>query len=154
MKLTDKELLEYSKEHLCYEIWMLLEVGKIENTFGQVFTNMVIESFVVHLRNLITFLYPTSSVHSTDISAKDFFINPDIWESKRPSLSQILENARNRAHKEMGHLTTERITGADDPKKAWNRSELINEIVPILSLFCGSADKNKLDESVSKLLNL
>ena len=153
MKLTDKELIEYSKEHLFYEIWMLLEVSKIKNVSEQVLINMIVESFVVHLRNLITFLYSTNSLRPTDIYAKDFFPNPKIWQSKRPPISQTLEQARNRAHKEMGHLTTERIAGVDDINKSWNMGELINEIVPILKLFCDSADKEKLDESISKLLN-
>lgn len=152
MGLTDKKLIEYSKEHLWYEVWMLLEVTRIRNVSEQVFINMIIESFAVHLRNLITFLYPANS-YPTDICAKDFFSDPDIWTETRPPLSKTLENARKRAHKEMGHLTTERIAGTDDPNKPWNMRELISEIVPILRLFCDSADKNKLDESVSKLLN-
>lgn len=158
--MTDNELLAYSQEHLFYEIQMFLDVSKLN--FGNILNkdirkllnNIKTESFVIHLRNLITFLYPTKSVSKTDVYAKNFFSNPDLWESTRPPISQTLENARNRAHKEMGHITTERISGINDPKKSWEIKQLTDEIVPILKLFCDSADKSKLDNNILRLFSL
>ena len=154
MNLTDKELIEYSKEHLYYEIWMLIEISKIKNISEQFFINITVESFAIHLRNLIIFLYPNkNSTKLTDVYAKDFFSDPQRWKTILPSLPQTLENARIRANKEVGHLTAERIAGTKDPKKSWKTKELTDEIIPILKLFCFEADKNKLDKSVSKLLS-
>jgi hypothetical protein len=56
LSLTDQQLLDYSGEHLYYELQMLLLVahslpGKADNFERSAF----IESFAIHLRNLIDF---------------------------------------------------------------------------------------------------
>lgn len=153
MNLNDAALKEYSGEHLFYEVDMLFKVRSYlfnlkEAEWLQRMT--AIESFVIHLRNLITFLYPTTNTKDTDIYARAFFTNPSGWSPKIPV---ILEKARERAHKEVGHLTTERIVGAGDPRKEWPIKELTDEITPILKSFCTSADKAKLDERILKLFS-
>jgi|SRR3989344_7497931 len=158
MDISDQELLDYSKEHLYYEVEMLLTVGGVLLTeflgeTSHVHKNALIESFVVHLRTVITFLYPTAIIKETDMYAKYFFSDPRAWEAIRPNPSRTLEAARQRAHKEVGHLTTERIAGAHDAEKEWPVRELLEEIKPILILFCTSADKNKLHGRVSQLLS-
>jgi len=145
------DFLAYSKEHIFYEVQKLLEVRDLI-LLGRpsgLFKMIAIESFAIHLRNLITFLYPTKNPRGTDVYARDFFLEPEKWEEV---ISKNLEDARDRASKEVGHLTTGRITGTP-PGKEWLVKELTEEIVPILRSFCVRADKNKLDSSISKLLN-
>jgi hypothetical protein len=151
-KLTSEKLKEYSKEHILYEIEMLLFTGSfpIPPETNQYLVNIILESFTIHLRNVITFLYPTDSKKPTDVCAYHFFSppNPGSWENICPVLSQSLENARKRAHKEIGHITTERITGGSDPAKQWDRGELLSEVISILLIFCSNADSTKLDGAV------
>ena len=78
---------------------------------------MTVELFGLHLRNLITFLYPTRNQQDTDVYARDYFSDKGEWERIAPPLSATLDTARRRANKELGHLTTERIDGFQDRKK-------------------------------------
>jgi hypothetical protein len=68
---------------------------------------------MVHLRNLIDFMWPTK-VHDTDVVADDF-CSSGAW--KRP-INQTLSDARTRVHKELAHLTSDRISGSPQ-RKQW-----------------------------------
>ncbi len=156
--LSDSELLAYSGEHLRYELWMFLRLGQYlpevpsyQNEQEKVFGNSLIESFVVHLRNLIGFLYP-DKVASLDVIAEDFFTDADIWEQIRPQISRSLQEARDRAHREIAHLTTARISGAP-PKKAWPVAALVAELKVLMKLFADHASSQRLHPSVRDLLS-
>ena len=154
MGLSDEELRLYSGEHLFYEIEMLFNISHIDmsNLRSQFLMNILIESFGLHLRNLITFLYPTQNPFSTDIYARDYFPIENEWRRIAPPLSITLASAKRRTDKELGHLTTERIAGFPDYKK-WEMIPLTEELKPILKLFCSSASKSKLDVKVTQLVS-
>ncbi len=155
--LSDAELLAYSREHLRYELWMLLRLGEClpapdaRNEQEKVFYNALIEAFVVHLRNLIGFLYP-DKVGTLDVIAEDFFTDPTAWEEIRPRISRSLQEARDRAHREIAHLTTARITG-NPPQKAWPFAPLIAEVRVLMKLFSDHASAQRLHSSVRNLLS-
>ncbi|MEK7107539.1 MAG: hypothetical protein AAB899_05135 [Patescibacteria group bacterium] len=144
---NNNDFLDYSKEHIFYEVQMLLKVKDLillDKPSGLA-KLIAIESFAIHLRNLITFLYPTKNPRNTDVYAKDFFSDPRKW---REVISEGLEKARERANKEVGHLTTGRIAGTPSEKE-WKVRELTEEIVPVLKSFCVRADKSKLNIAIS-----
>ncbi|MFA5830212.1 MAG: hypothetical protein WC878_00100 [Candidatus Paceibacterota bacterium] len=140
MKLSKEQLLDCLNEHLPYEEMMLLETSKIPFDINQTYNNMIIESFAIHLRNFITFFYPKEKRYKTDICAENFFSNPKDWEKIRPTISQTLIDAKERADKQVGHITAERISGIMSPKKGWERANLRNEIIFLLKLFYNNAD--------------
>ena len=132
---TDSYLFAYSDEHVFYEIdhffWLadLLDRSSSiinprinpSSPFGtpslavagaaedlRRLNNILIEGFVIHLRNVIDFLY--TKPQPTDVCAEDFFPAGD-WDKIRPPLSSTLEAARIRANKEIAHLTIDRMTG-------------------------------------------
>ena len=144
---------EYFSEHVRYEVQMLLHVTsailvKIQTL--EMLKHVAIESYAIHLRNLITFLYP-SSVRDSDVCAKDFFIDPERWSQIRPTLSESLDKAKKRADKEVGHLTTARLSGSPE-EKTWDVRSLSGEIFPLMLLFVESADKVKLRDSFDELV--
>jgi len=156
--LSDAELLAYSREHLRYEMWMFLRLGEClpevpvhKNELDKVVGNALIEGFVVHLRNLIGFFYP-DKVASLDVIAEDFFMDPDTWEQIRPQVSRTLQEARDRAHREIAHLTTARISGTP-PKKAWPIAALMAEMRVLMKLFADLASSQRLHPSVKDLLS-
>lgn len=111
--LTDHELLDYSKEHVIYELWMFRSVGQAliaPIQMSQPLRNALIESFAIHLRNLIDFFYP-GQIQADDVVASEFLDDPDEWATLS-AISTTLSSARIRAHKEVSHLTRKRITGA------------------------------------------
>jgi|SRR3989344_7061650 len=155
MNWSDKKLKEYSEEHIFYEVQMLIKTRDhfpIAAKAGWIQKMTAIESFVIHLRCLITFLYPTSKRFDRDVRAEDFFSDPSGWNDTKPELPLSLKKARERANREVGHLTEDR-KGIGDPEKEWPINQLADEIIPILKFFCSSADGNKLSEKVMTLLN-
>lgn len=137
-ELTTESLHAYFKEHVEYEMWMLFAIKDSISLEDQVSRNARVESFAIHLRNLITFFYPTQNTKTTDVYARDFFTNKSEWIDSCPVISTKLIKARERAHREVGHLTTHRISGT--PKeKAWDMTDLCEEILPIIRFFYVSA---------------
>jgi hypothetical protein len=100
--------------------------------------NLLIESCVLHLRNLIDFFYPPSSPQPDDVTAADYVPG---WNS--PPAPPILRDARNRANKELAHLTLKRKMGAP-PDKAWDFADLSNAITPIIGEFFKRVDASKV----------
>ena len=150
--LSSDQIHQYFNVHVRYEVQMLLHVtsGVLEKIqVPQMLMHAPIESYAIHLRNIITFLYP-STVRDSDICAKDFFVDSETWSKIRPPLSDSLEKAKRRADKEVGHLTTARISGSPDEKQ-WDVKNLTGEIFPIMRFFVESADRVKLRGSLDEL---
>ena len=107
-----------------------------------VMSNAQIESFMVHLRNLIEFLF-TRKPGDTDVAAVDFCA-PGAWN---PAITQSLIDARQRVNKELAHLTTDRISGSS-LKKQWDFARLAQELRSHLRDFVAQADPAKLSPRV------
>src|SRR3989339_277146 len=153
--LNEEQLLDYFKEHIRYEVLMLLNathaiIGKFQVPKGLEY--MAVESYAIHLRNLINFFYPPNKIRDTDVCAKDFFIEEATWSKERPELSITLKGARERADKEVSHLTTLRKYANDNDKK-WDIKPLACEIIQVFDLFCKYADKVELVSLVDDLKN-
>jgi hypothetical protein len=150
--LSDQQLLDYSGEHLNYEIEMfrttaaVLAAGGLARTDG----NAYLESWVIHLRNLIEFLYQDSP-RSTDVTAHDFFANPGDWINTRTSRTATIDAAWTRANKEISHLTTQRIAGTPT-NKAWDTAGLTAEVVDELRRFEQAASPTRVSPVIGQLL--
>ena len=152
--LTIEQLHQYFMEHIRYEIQMLLNATSAIRQSLPVprgVEHMPVESYAIHLRNLITFLYPPHPPRDSDVCAKDFFVKENTWAEIRPVLDESLENARIRANKEIGHLTTLRQSGTPESKQ-WDVKKLSAELLPLIKLFAESADKVKIDSDLEDLL--
>lgn len=132
--------LAYSGEHIKYEIDMFFWLAEacrpssekkimVRPEDAQAIRYAMIEAFVIHLRNLTDFLYPRGSLQPTDVIAGDFLDAVSV--SPLPDISDTLISARERADKEISHLTTSRRVGAP-PDKEWQFAALAAEIRPLL----------------------
>ena len=149
--LSDAELVAYSKQHVRYEIQMLWGCHQLlmhdfqgSPDLVQLMRNAFLESYAIHLRILVDFLYP-NVIKDTDVVADDFFPQGKS-PAALPSLPSNLESARKRAHKQVSHLTTGRLDEGD-PGKNWSTA-LTKEIVDVLVEFARQASPHKLDSSV------
>jgi hypothetical protein len=98
---SDAYLIAYSEEHVFYEFDMFLWVAQVCGRGAKLaapteadttrLSNVLIEAFVVHLRNVIDFLY-LDKPKKTDVVAADFFA-PGGWEGLRPPISATLDSA-------------------------------------------------------------
>jgi hypothetical protein len=146
----DPEYLQcYSKDHLLYEVQMFFQVGHLLLT-GQfqtsqpkvviVLQNATIESFVLHLRNLLDFFY--TPPRKTDVSATMFYDSGHLPLDFPPE-SASLSTAHRRAHKEMTHITTERHWEGN-PAKLWEFHRILREVKPLMEKFLQTASAARL----------
>jgi hypothetical protein len=80
-----------------------------------------------------------------DVIAEDYFDDPALWENLRLPISAKLRKARDRAGKEMAHLTYARLDVMPEAKP-WPFVELTNEISGVLHVFLQNVDRNKLGD--------
>ena len=100
------ELVQAS-DHLHYEFWMFMSLANALGTgiFGQgVLNNAILESFTVHARLLLDFLY-SDHPKADDVIAEDFLEDPSAWQDQRPQQSQTVAAVHRRVGKEVAHLT-------------------------------------------------
>ncbi len=155
--LSDNQLLDYSCEHVAYEIWMLrgteallaaIQSGALVTS--TIAKNAAIESWIVHLRDLVEFLYP-GAPRPDDVVAANFFDRRADWQRIRPSQSDSLKKARKRANTELAHLTTGR-KAPGDREKEWAFHDLTAELLDVLRAFGEKASKAKLHQNVRGVL--
>jgi hypothetical protein len=141
--MSDQELLDYSEEHVFYELEMFQAAGQtlLSRQMNRLVLNAMIESFVIHLRNLIDFFYP-DRVQPDDVVAAEFFNGAKEW-GRLSNITPKLAACRVRANKELMHLTRKRIAGTS-PNKPWKVAELTCEIKHVAKKFTLSASTNKL----------
>jgi hypothetical protein len=158
---TPQARRDYSREHVKYEVDMFF--GSLAMLKGGIRVDGTVqvlcaaengpgEPVALHARNLIQFLYPDAwrdSSRPTDVCAYHFLASFEAWATARPPLSDTLRRAKERADKEMAHLTTERITGTPEIK-TWHFTTLGDELSTVLRAFVAAADPASLHEQVSQ----
>ena len=151
MEKTQEELVAAS-EHVLYEVNMLrATAGLIANDFAAGnpwLHNALLESFLVHARNLIQFLYPERPF-KTDVLAKHFFDEPERWDSLGGDLPEGLKSVARRANKLLAHITYDRIEMVGE-KKQWDRGEIHDAIIARVDLFASNARPELLGPWVKK----
>ena len=128
MNINEKKI---ALDALLYEISMFNRTCGYINPVSQGEKNMVLESFLVHTRNLVHFLQ--NKQHSDDINCSDFGV--DSIEVNLPQNNRIYE-----INKFLSHLTKTRISG-EKPK--WECDKIRNEINKGIKDFI-----NNLDQSI------
>jgi hypothetical protein len=143
---TDEELHALS-HHLLYEIEMLHDSYSYLAT---IFTmpsqerprrliNALLESWALHVRNLLSFLYDDRPSKGAAI-AGDFV---DDWVAIRGAKPDVLRVAHLKASKEMAHILWHRIQ-LDDDQKLWHTEPIVLELGAALRSFLKAAPDSSL----------
>ena len=112
--VRDPQTMQAASHHLLYEWWMLQETAAwlashaVRTPSEQ---NAQLESFCLHVRNLLDFFYPELRGHQArygDVIAQDFIRSTE-WEAARPPLAPALERIGIRVDKQLAHLTYARL---------------------------------------------
>ncbi len=144
LSLTDPQLIDYSGEHLLYEVqmfrWLAGTVPPMQT--GQE-KSAYLESCLINFGKLI-YLFLPQSTRPTDVIATDFYDDPTKWNA---IVSTSLELARTRSNKEVGHLTLDR-KGAKDLDKPWPVVDLYREMRTTAKTFAAGASTAKLSPKV------
>lgn len=132
---------EYSitkKEKLLeYEIRMFRNTCNSLNNWSnldQFNKNLLIESLALHTRVLIDFFYGIKK-HSDDIIAQDLLSNSVIWSNVGPKISEILKEAKNKAHKQAAHLSLYRLELKEKGKAGWRFNKINKEMNKTIKIF-------------------
>jgi len=147
------EQLQAASDPLHYELWMFQKTAEALATgiCGEgVLHNALLESFVIHARNLLDFLYPKKNLWPDDVIAGDFFDDPKSWISERPSKSEKIASLHNRAGKEVAHLTYARLDVTPETKP-WQFVEIANEVVSVFDKFLAIVPLDRLGDRWSEL---
>lgn len=145
-KKRSLEQLRQISAHLHYEVEMLSSAARglaSGIASGSAMNNALLESFAIHLRNLVEFLWPEKPKND-HVIAQDFFPLADDWKKLCPPIPKEVREARIRAAKEAAHLTYARLLVVPD-KKAWAYVSLMNEIMKTFKLFLQHVPKETLD---------
>lgn len=132
-----------ASDHLFYEMEMLrwtTETLARTKDLGTNPRNSILESFIIHLRLLIGFLYD-SPTHDDDVTASDYF-EGGVWTPKE--ISQALKVARERANKEIAHLTSFRV-GKKLMEKEWAFIALGVEVFDLLQSFIDVVPPHRME---------
>ena len=144
-KARNLDELRGASNHLYYEVWMLssLANGIASGIAGQgPIANALLESFVIHVRAVMDFLY-AETAKPDDVVAEDFFDSPDQWTSIRPQLSETLSHAKRRAGKEVAHLTYARLD-VTPATKPWKFVQIADDISSVMNAFLQNVSRGKL----------
>lgn len=161
-QLSDKELNSYSDGHLKYELDMLIWSAGILATLGTVsdkgllpwaINNSVLESFAIHARNLVDFLYARSrnKDRKSDLVIEDY-IDTETLAKVMPKITPLLEQAITKSNKQVAHLTIERID-YEREGKAWSFIDVAREILAVFQLLAPYFPEEKTGASFRELIS-
>ncbi|HHT9133569.1 MAG TPA: hypothetical protein ACFYD2_01580 [Candidatus Avalokitesvara rifleensis] len=152
---SDKELVNVS-EHLLYEIAMLLGtaldlVNPASNKWTVSNANALIESFTIHARILLDFLY-SNNPQPDDVIAEDFFDDASVWLEQRQAKTRLLTTIHKRVGKEVAHLTYARLAVTPEDKK-WHFPAITKEIDEVLRTFLRLVPASRVSDSFREYIS-
>lgn len=132
-------LREMALRHISYEIKMLRELADALQGKGvgpRTLNNALLESFLIHYRNLYDFFYPEFPSRKRlphDVAASDYLPNPKQWRKRRPDLdrNRVVEN-RERVNCLLAHLTLRRLKYKN---RSWPDRKMANTIEALIEEF-------------------
>ncbi|MBN2589522.1 MAG: hypothetical protein JXA96_06655 [Sedimentisphaerales bacterium] len=148
------EDLQKASEALYYEIMMLnncasslSECSKNRILFSQFTVNILIESFCVHLRNLIEFFGKKKT--DSDRITNEHFLPESVNVSYPYNLKKKYSGKVNNL---LSHLTFHRLSYPINQKE-WNLNQIANEVNEDIIQFYNKADKHLLCPKIIEYIN-
>lgn len=154
------------EDHVKYEIFMFLTIyGELSGKFVDFYTNdgsrnkvlgnALLESFMIHTRNLLDFLYESSS-NLDDIISSDFMPGgrANYEQANKSNFSVNCEDyvsLKTRINKQISHLTYTRTT-IEPSEKEWTFRKIVFRLCTDLNQWISKVDKTKIDQTIMKEL--
>jgi hypothetical protein len=159
--LSDSELKQYADEHLQYEIDMLiwsagvlafLAAKKAEGYLPWAINNGLLNTYSLHARNLINFLYSRSkrTDYPTDIVLEDY-VDANVITNSLPAITSHLEEALFKANKQAAHLSMDRIQ-YEQSGKEWGFIELSKQILVAFAAIAPHIPSGRISDSLRRKL--
>jgi hypothetical protein len=147
------ELRDYADEHLLYEIWMSATLTTRMRRHAARFhaglsasddplahelldltgRNADIESFALHVRNLLFFLYGKKAKQG-DVVAASYFEDREDWSRNRPDRPKSLRRVNTRVPVEIVHLSVGRLKVRESDKR-WPYEAMWRDLAAVIGVF-------------------
>jgi hypothetical protein len=134
----EQALREMARRHLSYEVKMLRELADALQGNGvgpRTMRNALLESFLIHYRNLYDFFYPDFPSRRRlpgDICAGDYLHDSKRWRKRRPETDAKLRENRERVNSLLAHLTLRRLKYKN---RSWQDRKMAAVIEELLQEF-------------------
>lgn len=151
------EELKKASNHLAYELNMLFFLrpelseamrGGVRSITDTYLTNAILESFLVHVRNIIDFFYNLSP-RGDDVIAGDFISN---WRELSPPITALLSETKERSNKHLVHLTYARIDLEESEE--WQFEKIEKDIKKVLKEFFENVSEEHLNSKIEQIKNI
>jgi hypothetical protein len=135
-------------EHVLYECEMLEAVvallggaalNRLDGRTNVAVENALVESFGMHVRALIEFLYTDSPKRPDDGIAADLVSDVGMWTDEREAMPAALSDAKRRADKEIAHVTLSRSRLADEAR-TWATGQVYAQVMEVVKAFVTCVD--------------
>ena len=155
---TQDELREASKHvfwgmrYLSERLELILRYSNKANE-GEVsgILNSANDSFLIHGRKMVEFLYNSSkNIFDNDLIAEDFFGIPEKWRDLRPKQSDILRQTKQDVGKLLVHFTYRAIEYSSG-RFTWKISDIYVGVFRTLQKFLTVVDPSLLDKKMDYL---
>lgn len=104
--------------------------------------NADIESFALHVRNLLWFLYPTKPKQG-DVVAASYFDDRNDWFSIRPDRPKSLDRVNARVPVEIVHLSFGRLEARESDKR-WPYDVMWRDLATVIGVFLDRVPDNRV----------
>ncbi len=144
-KQRTSEVLCSASGHLHYEFIMFNSLAQavMSDVLGQgPLHDAVLESFTLHARILLGFLY-AEKPRLGDVIAEDYFDEPSQWLDKRPKMTETLSLIHKRVGKLVAHLTYDRLEVTPEDK-IWPVDRIIEDMDIAFAAFLEHVSKDRL----------
>lgn len=141
-RIIDVNELEKATEHIYYEADMFFKTLLALQCKPNILTlhNLLVETFLIHARNLHDFLYPSDYFDDDDILVYDYIGNSDNYETKKTAKKELKDYIY-KINKQLSHLTYKRNT-YNQISKPHELIEIGNKIHNTLMVFYDSLTQN------------
>jgi hypothetical protein len=137
MTRHSREILDQMLDHLHYEIDMINKTSVLIRSMGDdesdTFRNAVLESFLVHVRILLEFLFHSDN-HPDEVRADDYV--PD-WIQHRnfsKDTKRFFAKLQRAVNARVSHLSIRRLT-PEESDIEWGDAQIVNELSHALQRF-------------------
>jgi hypothetical protein len=146
----DESELEKATEHIFYETDMFFKTLLALYCEPSILTlkNLLLETFLIHTRNLYDFLYPSECFDDDDILVYDYIGKSDNYEDKKTPKKELKEYIY-KINKKLSHLTYLRNT-----KDQFLYIEIGNKIQKTLIVFYDLLSQNFKENKNLKRLKI
>jgi hypothetical protein len=160
--LSDEELMDYADHHIIYELemlrWTTAVMGSLapvreEGQLAWACNNALLNSFSIHARNLIDFLYLRSlgGDRPTDIIVQDY-IDEETLTHHLPPITSLLRQAKRKADKQAVHLTLDRVA-YEKSGKEWSFVQIVADIMGAFRAIAPVFPETRTSESFRQLIS-